>query len=121
MNLVRERYISVEPQVPVSSLIEVPGLTSEIRGKNGKIVLESNWEEKLDSIEEEFTKRPWIQRLIDDVRSNKRVAQAVPILGGIIIFAAVAGIGIELRNRGGKNLKDLHDLINKIRHPKTEK
>ena len=94
----------------VQSVIPIPGLRPELHSLKDEVIRESNLPEKLEEVAAAMAARPWISRLLRDVRAGRRTAVVTTSLGALVVTAAV-GAGLELGVRHGKDLSELSHLV----------
>ena len=96
------------------AVIPVPGLRPALHSTHDEIVRESNLEDKLDEVAEAMRSRPWLGRLIRDVKAGRKTAVVTTSLAALVVTVAV-GTGLELGLRHGQDLRDFARRVNNSR------
>lgn len=96
--------------------LSVPGLMPPTYDIGGKIKTGDNLQEKLSEIDTLIAgeDHSWYQRLVNDVMSSRKSAIFKIAVGSIIVFAAT-GAGFEFGIRHGRDIRELHGLVEKFR------
>lgn len=69
-----------------------------------------NREDKLGDVAEAMRIRPWLGKLVRDVKAGNRTAIVTTSLGALVVTTAV-GAGLELGIRHGQDLRELAQLV----------